>query len=431
MSIRSPALDPNANDDGDDDDEPFLATGNMFTAPNAFTSWKHWRRIDLRFGGMSGTISGPFFLRACRMWKRIEDWCDRSGMFGRHVRFSLLPGRPSYVPRRESNSELSAFRAVYAFYAGQDDTAVPRYVTGLFGGFQAYDVISNSRWMRPNFYDSQDFVVISQCSMKVIAMEISTGQMYSISRRNPNLVATPCPEGVHRRSISLGLLNEIPVDVADGKDSILRWFEEHARRLHRDYYAVGILNPEDDDDGNDHADARRSLLKYPTAYDTTNCSRAVTRGLEIVASAIFVEEMGMFVYSIRMRLLIPDDDGNGYMTPEMRGFDTCQLVSRHWRISKSPSDGGSPVVDEVRGEGVIGYFPILCDGAYVRIFGNMQYHGRARGAFSYQSCTEADCTGSIEGYLQFKPMWRDDRPNGDIFNARVNPFPLTFSQFLY
>ena len=140
--------------------------------------------------------------------------------------------------------------------------------------------------------------------------------------------------------------------------------------------------------------------------------------------------MGMFVYSIRMRLLTPDD-GDEYMTPEARGYDTCQLVSRHWRITKLQEDGGSPVIEDVRGGGVIGYFPILCDGSYVRIFGNMQYIARARGAFSYQSCTEADCPGSIEGSLQFRPMWRDDRPDGDVFDVRVDPFPLTYPQFLY
>ncbi|KAL3811315.1 hypothetical protein ACHAXA_005401 [Cyclostephanos tholiformis] len=378
--------------------------------------------------GVPSTISGPFFLRAGLMWQKIEDWCDRSGEYGHEIKSSLLPGRPVYP--NASNANLSAFQAVYAFYSGQNDRMVPRCVTGLFGGFQIYDVISNTRWMQPDLYDSQDFVVIAQCSMKAIAIQVSTGQIYSISRRNPNLVATPCPGGIHQRSDSMGLIREMPVDINDGMDSILRWFEEYAHRLHKNHYAVGILNPEDDDDRNDNVNAIHSLLKYPTVNDTVNCSRAVTRGVEIVASAIFVEEMGMFVYSIRMRLLTPDD-GDGYMTPEQRGFDTCQLVSRHWKISKVRSVG-PPAIDEVRGEGVIGYFPILCDGGFVRVFGNnMQYQGRGRGAFSYQSCTDADCPGAIEGSLQFTPKWGDGRPNGDTFNARVDPFPLTFSHFLY
>ena len=39
QSFHSPA-----NPDGD----AFLSTNDMFTAPNAFTAWKHWRRIDYR-----------------------------------------------------------------------------------------------------------------------------------------------------------------------------------------------------------------------------------------------------------------------------------------------------------------------------------------------------------------------------------------------
>jgi hypothetical protein len=373
------------------------------------------------------TLSGPFFLRAGHMWQKIEDWCGRSGEYGREIKASLSPGRRFY--QNTSNANLSAFQAVYAFYEGQYDD-IDSQPTGLFGGFQAYDVISNTRWAMPD--TENDIVIIAQCSMKVIAIYASTGQVYSISRQK-QLVATPCPGGIRRLTFSGTNFSE-PENIEDGKDSILRWFEEYAHRLHQNYYAVGRLNPQVDDDRNDNADAMLSLLKFPTVNDTANCSRAVTRGVEIVASAIFVEEMDMFVYSIRMRLLTPDD-GNCYMSPEQRGFDTCQLVSRHWKISKLKANR-PPVIDEVRGEGVIGYFPILCEGAYVPVFGgvfnDMQYQvGRAMGAFTYQSCTEADCPGAVEGYLQFRPDWRDGRPSGEIFNARVDPFPLTFSHFLY
>ena len=79
--------------------------------------------------------------------------------------------------------------------------------------------------------------------------------------------------------------------------------------------------------------------------------------MEVVALATLVEEVGMFVYSIRMRLLTPDN-GDNYMSPEQRGFNTCQLVSHHWRMSKLAANG-QPVIDKVHGEGVIGYFSIL------------------------------------------------------------------------
>ena len=335
QSFHSPGVNLN-----DDDDAPFLSTRNMFTAPKdaPFISWKHWRKIDLCLHGpvfmrpttgapgtISGpflcTISGPFFLRAGRMWQKIEHWCDRSGDYGQKIESTLSPGRPFYP--NTSNANLSAFQAVYAFYAGQHDDMVTQRPTGLFGGFQAYDVISNTRWIKPRMRPrthppTQDYVVIARGAGKVISMLVSTGQVYSISRRNPQLVATPCPGGIDRH-ISNGHTLERPVNIADGKDSILRWFEEYAHRLHQSFYAVGILDPRDDDDGNDTADAMLSLLRYPTVNDSANCSRAVTRGVEVVASATLVEEVGMFVYSIRMRMLTPDD-GDDYMSPEQRGF---------------------------------------------------------------------------------------------------------------
>lgn len=40
QSIHSPA---NSRDDA------FLSTDNIFTAPNSFISWKHWRKIDISF----------------------------------------------------------------------------------------------------------------------------------------------------------------------------------------------------------------------------------------------------------------------------------------------------------------------------------------------------------------------------------------------
>ena len=426
QSIHSPVI---ASND-DNDDAPFLSAGNIFTASKSFISWKHWRKIDLMCPS-GGMLSGPFFLRAGRMWRKIEQWCDdtnRSGRFGREIKSSFLPGRNFYpntsrggnLPR---NGNLSAFQAVYAFYAGQHrHTSI---LGGMFGGFHAYDVTSITRWIKPQLGKWQSFIVIAQGSMKAMAMCVQTGQVYSISHRNQQLVATPCPGGIDQ--ITGRNFLQRPANLADGNDSLLRWFEEYADRLHRHYYAVGILNPHDVDYG-----SISSLLRYPTVSDLANCSRAVTRGVEVVASAIFVEEMGMFVYSIRMRLLTPDD-GEGYMSPEQRGFGSCQLVSRYWKISKFEATG-PPVIDEVRGGGVIGYFPILgegfCENYEQREGVSLNCIGSARGAFSYQSCTQADYPGAIEGCLQFMPGSIDE-PSGEIFNVRVDPFPLVFSHFLY
>ena len=67
----------------------FLSTGNMFSAPNSFVAWKHWRKIDLRIHYLredlgveykmrgyalpeSERVNAPYFIRACLMWTKIE-----------------------------------------------------------------------------------------------------------------------------------------------------------------------------------------------------------------------------------------------------------------------------------------------------------------------------------------------------------------------
>mmetsp|Transcript_3325 Transcript_3325/g.6383 ORF Transcript_3325/g.6383 Transcript_3325/m.6383 type:complete len:528 (+) Transcript_3325:88-1671(+) len=434
--------------------DAFLSTDNVFTASNSFESWKNWRKIDLRVHHRrergcqcvptSEKIVGPYFLRAASMWSKIEQWCDdeaRSNTLGWEIKTSLMPGRPldplshEDARTRVPNAQTSALKAVYAFYSGQSDPRISASLgdrrrrhynpfRGLFGGFQAYHIVSSTMWMEPEFggfgrpeqepleSDDEDspYLIIAQGEAKVMVMDLGSGQVYFLSEGNAGtkLLAT-------ERTTTL-----------DGRDSILRWFEEHANRLHRDFYTVGEIVT------NNPSQTLSSLMRYPALADTVNCSHAVTRGVELVASAIFVPEMGIFVYSIRMRLLAPED-GEGYMSPDERGFDTCQLLSRHWRVGKCPPDADEPLVEEVRGEGVIGSYPLLHEGRYV----NYEDVGASRlrekhgsGYFSYQSCSEAKWPGFIEGSLQFRPGSLAE-PNGEVFDVRVARFPLNFSQFLY
>ena len=50
--------------------------------------------------------------------------------------------------------------------------------TGLFGGFQAYHIISSTRWMEPEFGDDdQPFVIIAKSDIKVTVMDLRSGQI--------------------------------------------------------------------------------------------------------------------------------------------------------------------------------------------------------------------------------------------------------------
>ena len=217
----------------------------------------------------------------------------------------------------------------------------------------------------------------------------------------------------------------VAIDECDKSASLLHWFEEHANRLQKGFLSVGKIFGHD------------CILRFPTVLDTEHCSRAVTRGVEVVASSIFVPEAGLHTYSIRIRLLIPDD-GHEYMSPEERGFETCQLVSRHWKISSwdNPQHNGPPDVENVRGEGVIGMYPLLFEGGFRNYetgdYGQLEEREDTEGQFSYQSCSQvaqSPC-GYIEGFLHFRPGSISE-PSGDLFDVRVDPFPLKIGKPMY
>ena len=156
----------------EDDDDAFLRTDDMFRAPNLFIAWKNWRKIDLRIHCKrkdlyvepkmrgyalkeSERINGPYFIRACLMWTKIEAWCNdesKPGTLGGQIKQSLLPGKPldPNLQGRIREARSAAFKAIYSFYSGQNlpnpneelDNFNFNPCTGLFGGYHAYNLES-------------------------------------------------------------------------------------------------------------------------------------------------------------------------------------------------------------------------------------------------------------------------------------------------
>ena len=228
---------------------------------------------------------------------------------------------------------------------------------------------------------------------------------------------------------------EVPIKP---EESVLTFFEEYARRLQSGYYATGKLA--------NHQCAGESILAYPSSVDDHRCSRAVTRGVEALASAVLLGQ-GFFVYSLRLRFLAPRA-GDGPTPTADPGFDTCQLASHHWTIIKegdrcegSPDSPTKAIVEHRRGEGVFEgnmwsrtSYPLLDqqgwrmfvqgqDGSIVRPSAlGAELDDRGTGPSFHQACLERDAS-SVEGVLYFVPGSMAE-PKGERFEVRVAPIAL-------
>ena len=170
----------------------------------------------------------------------------------------------------------------------------------------------------------------------------------------------------------------------------------------------------------------------------------MTRGVEVLASAAFAEEHSRFICSIRMRILTPCD-GDEYMCPNQRGFDTMQVKSEYMKKSKFCSNLGRPKIEtELRSEGAMNgkYYPQLYEGGYNHFehkvndvngdenIRELVLLEACDGNFVFQYYVCAKRQGSFEGYFQCVPSSKDE-PSGEMFNVIIAPFPLRYPRFLY
>ena len=119
-------------------------------------------------------------------------------------------------------------------------------------------------------------------------------------------------------------------------------------------------------------------------------SDTTTRGVRILVASFYVEEKSepqgkYYFFAYRVRI-------------SNEGSDTVQLMSREWIITDA--DGNEEVV---RGPGVVGEQPVLAPG----------------GAFDYTSYSPLrTAVGSMHGSYTMR------LPNGDTFEAMIDPFTL-------
>jgi uncharacterized protein affecting Mg2+/Co2+ transport len=401
-------------------------TDSVIETASAFDSWKGWNKVSARFyrsermDNPTVTIHAPYFLRAARFWQQIFQWCDDphvSKTIGRRMRVSLSErGGMCHFdwPAEARSSQLKGIeqcRAVYAFTGAQDsELNEDNTFEGLLGGYQAYNYYSCTRLITPRVLH----VPGTCCSVMVAIDPLAAHQGFQKSFMI---------NGATGRLDFSGDEPERAVNRPPEPDDFLVWLEEYANRLETGRIGVGDMgefrNPEAI---TLYPRLARGLAPPSNTNGVQTVSRAVTRGVEVIASAVYApqgrNQFG-FIYSIRIRLLTPED--GDYVPPSDRGFETCQLHSRHWRIT----DDSTGRTDHVNGEGVIGMYPLLREGGYT------DDGETSPGIFQYQSCSGRMSHGSFCGDIRFVPGSLN-APTGPPFDVEVRPFELSNRpMFLY
>ncbi|KAK3204385.1 hypothetical protein Dsin_018431 [Dipteronia sinensis] len=357
----------------------------------------------------------PLVKRVKRCWDGLKNWLTIN-----------FPEAKATLRRGASEAELQELenvlkvklpiptRILYRFCDGQesmgnDFDSVVGSSLGIIGGYSFYDHLINV-YLLPlsqiiqytkeitrqlSFPSRSKYILVAASSTskkKYFFLSCANGQLY-VGTRNLVLVEMiPC---IPNALISL----ENGVNSAQQQDGMLLWLEEHGRRLQN-----GIIKLCEDN--------IRSISLFPE--EPPLCCSAVTNGVKVRASAVFIPELAdlqddseeyLFAYSIRMSLLPEGCILNG-MT-----FSSCQLQWRHWIICAN-----NVVVSDVNGEAVIGQFPLLLPGEK---------------EFVYQSCTPLQATtGSIKGSFTFVPGRLVD-PKGSPFEVEVPEFPLQRPDYIF
>ncbi|XP_064948238.1 F-box protein SKIP16-like [Musa acuminata AAA Group] len=362
-----------------------------------------------------GMYPFPLVRRAKECWSSIKSWMAVN-----------LPEVNDTLRKGASEAEIKSAekilgvqlpiptKVLYRLCDGQQ-TLTPDLVEnrllaplGVIGGYEFYDYIVNVHLLPLRLVvtetkriarqlgfltRSKSIVVAASYYMeKFFFLNCTSGQLY-VGTRNlrEDGEMMPCvPQSLIRPAVDIG--HDMP------QDALLLWLEEHCRRLQS-----GMIKTRELKDC-------RSICIFPET--PPYCSVAVTNGVQVRSSAIFVPEAsegngGDYYYSYSIRIsLLPEGcllDGTYY--------SSCQLCSRHWIIRSRDI-----IVSDVGGEAVIGKFPLLIPG---------------KEEFVYQSCTPLPgAPGSIEGSFTFVPG-RISKPEGRHFDAKVAPFILEEPEYIF
>ncbi|CAE8645843.1 unnamed protein product, partial [Polarella glacialis] len=195
---------------------------------------------------------------------------------------------------------------------------------GIFGGYAVYDyeistvllplqaALKLTRILRKSLHPLRNLhpnKVAFACSFnfsKILLVDVGDGSVHVWTRRSSPLLEAAVPEG---RPLGEG-------DWEPG-GGLLRWVEEYTRRLELGIYRVEPLRPR-------MPASACGISLFPASGSAL--SVGCFRGVEVTGSCVYMPEHPQgWSYCISLRLT---------GSAEERGFETCQLQSRHWNIQE-------------------------------------------------------------------------------------------------
>mmetsp|Transcript_7207 Transcript_7207/g.15734 ORF Transcript_7207/g.15734 Transcript_7207/m.15734 type:complete len:446 (+) Transcript_7207:122-1459(+) len=363
-----------------------------------------------------GADESSYIKRSVTAWKSIEAF-----LTAHHpaIKSSLQPGA-SEQDIRQAEEALGcklhpALKAIYRLRNGQtlkydqcfDEQVEPRnheesVFHGMFGGYSFYDELVSVRMLPLDRMIKWTTVIqngrLVNRNQILFAASFNFKKLFVVNSADASISV-----------VSPGVLLPAVPTVAGAEDGVLRWLEEYARRLSCGYYCVELLDPE--------LSSSASISLFPA--QAPGMVKAVTRGVQVRGSCLYVPEhsppgRNVFTYSIRFSLLPHDEQRQHWPATAgpPRVLDSCQLMTRHWIIRNAEGEE----IDEVRGEAVVGKFPLLRPG---------------EPEFVYQSCTNQQAArGYMEGDFTFVEG-NIAKPTGPEWDVVCPRFVLEVPNFIF
>lgn len=399
----------------------------------------HWHAFRTQYG--------DFSLRAAYAWHQIHQWLS---LHSPPILASLRPGATEAdldeVERTLHVTLPPALRVLYRIHDGQDlefDQQIdharpsmgPSVFHGVFGGYHFYSHLVSTRMLplrrmtRWTQFSRNRLNLPPDDRMVMFAAGYNFNKVIQCNTTTTQVFVSHIPAvKVESNGQGQGQQKQPPQDI------VLRWFETYAQALASNRFRIEPLYNE--------VSYSEGISLFPR--DPPLGATQITRGISVSAAPLFIAELSQnvskhshngngdnehgddndgdeqyfFAYSIRFQLTSIEEQkqrqggGEGGGEVGEQPFASVQLLDREWVIRNIR--GG--VESQVRGEAVVGEYPLL----------------RAGGAhYQYQSCThQREARGSMEGRFTFVEGSLES-PGGRNVSAICPRFQLEFPDVVF